>query len=76
MLLPRQTTTFSLRRTLSCYSLVAAFKDLRNLHVISYDDGLIDDGELIFLYDLCYSILEAFSSLRSFCFCCEVTSEY
>ena len=53
-----------------------AFKDLRNLHVISYDDGLIDDGELIFLYDLCYSILEAFSSLRSFCFCCEVTSEY
>ena len=76
MLLPRQTTTFSLRRTLSCYSLVAAFKDLRNLHVISYDDGLIDDGELIFLYDLCFSILEAFSSLRSFCFCCEVTSEY
>ena len=28
MHLPRQTTTFSLGRTLSCYSLVKAFKDL------------------------------------------------
>ena len=26
-----------------------AFKDLRDLHVISYDDGLIDDGEFIVL---------------------------
>ena len=68
MLLPRQTTTFSLRRTLSCYGLVAAFKDLPNLHLISCDDGLIYDGEFIFLYDLCCSILEAFSSLRSFFF--------
>ena len=24
-----------------------AFKDLGNLHLISYDDGLIDDGEFI-----------------------------
>ena len=30
--LPRQTTTFSLQRTLSCYSLVMALKDLCNLH--------------------------------------------
>ena len=51
-------TTFSLGRTLSCYSLVMAFKDLRNLRLISYDDGLMDDGEF-FLYDLDYSILEA-----------------
>ena len=29
-----------------------------SLHLISYDDGLIDDGEF-FLYDLDYSILEA-----------------
>ena len=50
-------TTFSLGRTLSCYSLVMAFKDLRNLRPISYDDGLMDDGEF-FLYDLDYSILE------------------
>ena len=28
-----------------------AFKDLRNLHLISCDDGLIDDSELIVLYD-------------------------
>jgi len=41
-----------------------AFKDLRNLHLISYDDGLIDDGEFIVLYDLDYSILEVFDSLR------------
>ena len=47
--LPRRTTTFSLRRTLSCYSLVRAFKDLRNLHFIRYEDGLIDDGEFIVL---------------------------
>ena len=50
--------TFSLGRTLSCYSLVMAFKDLRNLRLISYDDGLMDDGEF-FLYDLDYSILKA-----------------
>ena len=76
MQLPSQTTTFSLRRTLSCYSLVMAFTDLRNLHLISYDDGLIDDGEFIVLYDLYYSILEPFSSSRSFCFCFEVKSKY
>ena len=62
----RHTTTFSLRRTLSCYSLVKAFKDARNLHHISYNDGLIDDGEFIVLYDLDYWILEAFSSSRNF----------
>ena len=38
--LPRRTTTFSLRRTLSCYSLIRAFKDPRNLHFIRYEDGL------------------------------------
>ena len=55
------------------HSVVMAFKDLRDLHVISYDDGLIDDGEFIVLYyDPKYSILEAFSSSRSFCFCFEV----
>ena len=54
----RQTTTFPLWRTLSCYSLVMAFKHLRNLYLISYDNGVIDDGEF-FLYDLDYSILEA-----------------
>ena len=52
-----------------------AFKDLRNLHLASYDDGLIDDGEFIVLYDLYYSILESFSSSRSFCFCFEVKSK-
>ena len=72
MQLPRQTTTSSLRRTLSCYSLVRAFKDVRNLPFISYNDGLIDDGEFIVLYDLDYLILEAFSSSGSFCFCFEV----
>ena len=61
MQLPRQTTTFSLRKTFSCYSLVKAFKYFRNLHLKSYDDGLIDDGECIVLYDLYYSILEASS---------------
>ena len=76
MKLPRQTTTFSLRRTLSCYSLVGAFKDVRNLHFISYDDGLIDDGEFIVLYGLYYSILEAFSSSRSFCSSFEVKTVY
>ena len=55
-------------RTLSCYSLVMTFKDLSNLHLISYDDSLIDDGEFIVLSDLYYSILKAFSSSRSFCF--------
>lgn len=29
-----------------------AFKDVRNLFLISHDDGLIDDEELIVLYDL------------------------
>ena len=43
-----------------------AFTDLCNLHLISYDDCLIDDGEFTVLYDLDYSILEAFSSSRSF----------
>ena len=28
-----------------------AFKELRNLHLISYADGLIDDSEFIVLYD-------------------------
>ena len=76
MKLPRQTTTFYLPRTLSCYSLVMAFKDLRNLHLITCDDGLIADGEFHVLYDLYYSILEAFSSSRSLCFCFEVKSKY
>ena len=48
-----------------------AFKDLRNLHPISYDDGLIDDVEFTDLYVLDYLILEAFSSSCSFCFCFE-----
>ena len=64
MQLPRQTTTFSVRRTLSWNSLVMAFKDLCNLRLISYDDGLIDDGEFIVLYNHHHSILEAFDSLR------------
>ena len=51
MQLLRQTTTFSLRRTLFRNSLVMAFKELRNLHLISCDDGLIDDREFIVLYD-------------------------
>lgn len=29
-----------------------AFKDVHNLLLISHDDGLIDDEELIVLYDL------------------------
>ena len=41
-----------------------AFKDLCNLRLISYDDGLIDDGKFIVLYDLHHSILETFDSLR------------
>ena len=53
-----------------------AFKDVRNFHFISYDDGLIDDGEFIVLCDLNYLILEAFSSSRSFCFCFEVNTVY
>ena len=76
MQLPRQMTTFFLRRTLSCYSLVMAFKGFRNLTLISYNDGLIDDGEFIVLFDLYYSILEAFSSSGSFFFGFEVRSEY
>ena len=77
MQLLRQTTTSSLRRTLPRNSLVMAFKELRNLHLISYDDGLIDDGEFIVLTtDLCSSILEAFCLSRSFWFCFEVISEY
>ena len=47
-----------------------AFQDLRNLRLISYEDCFI------VLYDLYYSILEAFSSSRSFCFCFEVKSKY
>ena len=49
-----------------------------NLPFISYGDGLIDDGEIIVLFDnvLRYSILEAFSSSHSFCFCFKVKSEY
>ena len=43
-----------------------AFKYFRNLHLISYDDGLIGDGECIVLYDLHYSIVEASSSSRCF----------
>ena len=35
-----------------------AFRDLCNLCLISYDDGLREDGEF-FLYDQDYSILEA-----------------
>ena len=54
-----------------------AFKDLCNLHLISYDDCLIDDGEIIVLCDLDYSILEAFSSSRSsYGFCFDVKSIY
>ena len=45
--LPRQMKAFSMLRSLSCYSL--AFKDLRNLHLISYDDGLIDGGRFVVL---------------------------
>ena len=52
--LPWQTTTFSLGRTLSCYSL------------ISYDDGLIDDGEFFLFLD--YSILEAVLFVRQLSF--------
>ena len=58
----------------SCYGI--QFKGFRNLNLISYNDGLIDDGEFIVLYDLYYSILEAFSSSGSFCFGFEVKSEY
>ena len=32
--------------------LLRAFKDLCNLHLISYEDGLIDSGKFIGLYDL------------------------
>ena len=53
-----------------------AFRRFRNSNLISYNDGLIDDGEFIVLYDLYYSILEAFSSSGSFCFGFEVKSEY
>ena len=53
-----------------------AFKDVHNLHFMGYDDGLIDDGEFIVPYDLDYLTLEAFSSLRSFCFRFEVTNVY
>ena len=74
MQFPRQTTTFSLRRTLSCYSLVMAFKDRNFASYKLDDDGLIGDGEFIVLYDLNYSIMEAFSSSHSFCFCFEVSS--
>ena len=53
-----------------------AFRGFRNSNLISYNDGLIDDGEFIVLYDLYYSILEAFSSSGGFCFGFEVKSEY
>ena len=29
-----------------------AFKDVRNLLLIGYNDGFIDDDEFVFLYDL------------------------
>ena len=50
-----------------------AFKDLRNLHLISYDNGLIDSGKFIVLYDLLWRL-----SLRraAFFFCFEVKIEY
>ena len=66
------------RRLFLCEELclVMAFKGFRNLNLISYNDGLIDDGEFIFFYDLYYSILEASSSSRSFCFGFQVKSEY
>lgn len=32
-----------------------AFRDLRNLLLMSHDDGLIGDDELIVLYSLCSS---------------------
>ena len=32
--------------------LVIAFKDLRNLHLISYGDGLIDNGKFIGLFSM------------------------
>ena len=74
MPLPRQTKTFSLRKTLSFYSLVMALKDLRNFHLISYDNGLTDDGEFS-LYDLDYSSLEAVLFVAQLCFCFEAKSE-
>ena len=64
MQLPRQTTTFSL-----------AFKDLPNLHFISYDDGLMKVANLLF-FITCKLIVGAFSLSGSFCFCFEVESEY
>ena len=44
------------RRLFLCEELrlVMAFKGFRNLNLISYNDGLIDDGEFIVLYDLYY----------------------
>ena len=53
-----------------------AFKDLLNLHLISYHDGLIDDGEFVVLYDSYYSFLEPFSLSRTFCFCFEIKRQY
>ena len=35
-----------------CFSLIMALRDLRNLLLTSHGDGLIDDDELIVLYDL------------------------
>ena len=53
-----------------------AFKDRNFASYKLDDDGLIGDGEFIVLYDLNYSIMEAFSSSHSFCFCFEVNSVY
>ena len=44
-----QTTSFS---GFTNEELVMAFKDLRNLHLISYDDGLIDNGKFIVLFNM------------------------
>ena len=52
-----------------------AFKDLPNLHFISYDDGLMTVANLLF-FITCKLIVEAFSLSGSFCFCFEVESEY
>ena len=51
-----------------------ALKDLRNFHLISYDNGLTDDGEFS-LYDLDYSSLEAVLFVAQLCFCFEAKSE-
>ena len=45
-----------------------AFKDRNFASYKLDDDGLIGDGEFIVLYDLNYSIMEAFSFSRDFVF--------